>query len=53
MEAQAEAILARLGDDSQAAREYAELAQAQGWPCTGGGSWSEWADEVSGDNGEL
>ncbi len=51
VEAQAKAILARLGDDPQAAREYAELAQAQGWPCAWG-SWSEWAAEGSGDNGE-
>ena len=44
---QAEALLTRIGSgDLSAVQEYAQLAEAQGWPCEGM-TWQEWAAEVA------
>ena len=45
-ELEAEALLDRMNTDPEAVRQYAELAEAQGWPCGGLGSWQEWAAGV-------
>ena len=46
VEEQAQEILARMDTDPEAAREYAALAEVQGWPCDGYDSWQEWAVRV-------
>lgn len=47
LEAEAQALLDRLNQDSEATRRYAEIAQALGWPCFGM-TWTEWAVDVTG-----
>ena len=47
-ESEAADLLDRMNADPEAVRQFAELAEAQGWPCYGM-TWRQWAAEVLGE----